>query len=103
MKQQGLSQPANGFDFCGIDLREHRNLLSIVSNKDEELGHNRQGFCSVAARDGNVVSIYWNESKSRQKNARLLLRSTNTCLSVMLKPGSTPPPCFSILPRALSR
>jgi len=103
MEQQGLSQPANGFDFYVIDLWEHRNLLSIVSNRYEEAGHNRKAFCSVAASDENVVSIYRSESKSRQKNTRLLLRSTNTCLSVMLNPGSTPPPCFSILSRALSR
>src|SRR6478672_4684864 len=96
-------KPANGFDFCAIDLWEHRNLLSIVSNRDEEAGHNRQAFCSVAASDENVVSIYRSESKSRQKNTRLLLRSTNTCLSVMLNSGSKPPPCFSILSRALSR
>jgi len=90
MEQQGLSQPANGFDFYVIDLWEHRNLLSIVSNRYEEAGHNRKAFCSVAASDENVVSIYRSESKSRQKNTRLLLRSTNTCLSVMLNPGSTP-------------
>src|SRR5438067_481108 len=88
MKQQGLSQPPNGFDFCGIDLREHRNLLSIVSNRDEEAGHNRQGFCSITASDGNVASIYRNESKSRQKKACLPLRSTNSCLSVCQ--GSSP-------------
>jgi hypothetical protein len=33
-------KPANAFDFCVIDLREHRNLLSIVSNR----GHKRQAF-----------------------------------------------------------
>ncbi len=26
VKQQGLSQPANAFDFLGIDLREHRKF-----------------------------------------------------------------------------
>jgi hypothetical protein len=33
MEQQGLSQPANGFNFCVIDLWEHRNLLSIVNKR----------------------------------------------------------------------
>ena len=44
MELQGLSQPTNGFDFYVIDLWEHRNLLSIESNRDEEAGHNRQAF-----------------------------------------------------------
>ena len=33
-------------------------------------GHNRQAFCSVADPDGNVVSIYRNESKSRHYGER---------------------------------
>jgi hypothetical protein len=44
VKQQGLSQPTNAFDFCVIELREHRNLLSIVSNRDEEAGSQSTSF-----------------------------------------------------------
>lgn len=71
-------EPASGFDFCVIDLMEHRDLLAIVRHRDEEAGHKRQAFFSVAASDGNVVSIYWNESKSRRYVERSVTFTSQT-------------------------